>query len=81
MITANELKIKGVASLDAALQNQREALITVRGKQKYVVMKIEDYHQLREAEFTAVLLESRNDVESGRYKTQSVAAHIKELFG
>ena len=80
MITANELKTKGVASLDAALQNQREAMITVRGKQKYVVMKLDDYKQLREAELEAALLESRNDIEAGRYKTQSVAAHIKELF-
>lgn len=80
MITANDLKTKGVASLDAALRDQREAMITVRGRQKYVVMKIDDYQQLREAELEAALLESRNDVAAGRYKTQSVDAHIKELF-
>ncbi|HET8808136.1 MAG TPA: prevent-host-death protein [Methylophaga sp.] len=80
MITANDLKTKGVASLDAALQEQREAMITVRGEQKYVVMKIDDYKQLREAELEAAFLESLNDIDSGRFKTQSVETHIKELF-
>lgn len=80
MITANDLKTKGVASLDAALLDQREAMITVRGEQKYVVMKIDDYKQLREAELEAAFLESLNDIDSGRFKTQSVDTHIKELF-
>lgn len=80
MITANDLKTKGVASLEAALHEHSEAMITVRGRQKYVVMKIDDYQRLREAELEAALLETRRDIEAGRYKTQSVAAHIKELF-
>lgn len=80
MITANDLKTKGVASLDAALQHDREAMITVRGKQKYVVMKIDDYQQLREAELEAAFLESRQDIEAGRSKTQSVEAHVSEIF-
>lgn len=80
MITANDLKTKGVASLDAALQNEREAMITVRGKQKYVVMKVDDYQTLREAELEAAFLESRQDIEAGRFKTQPVETHIKELF-
>ncbi|MEX0614864.1 MAG: prevent-host-death protein [Methylophaga sp.] len=80
MITANELKIKGVASLDAALQENREATITVRGKQKYVVLKLDDYQQLRETELEAALYESREDIAKHRYQTQSVANHIAELF-
>lgn len=80
MVTANDIKTKGVSSIEDALKNHTEAMITVRGKEKYVVMRTEDYQHLREAELEAALWESRQDIESGAYKTQSVAEHIQEIF-
>ncbi|MCX4187665.1 prevent-host-death protein [Methylophaga sp. OBS4] len=80
MITANDIKTKGVSSVEEALRGHSEAMITVRGKQKYVVMRVEDYQQLREAELEAALWESRRDIENKAFKTQSVAEHIQELF-
>lgn len=44
MITANDLKTKGIACLEESLANQPEAMITVRGKESFVVMKIDHYH-------------------------------------
>jgi prevent-host-death family protein len=80
MIAANEIKTKGVSSIEEALRGHSEAMITVRGKEKYVVMRVEDYQNLREAELDAALWESRQDVENKAYKTQSIAEHIQELF-
>ena len=45
-ISANELKTRGVSSIEAALQDESEALITVRGQERFVVMDIEAYNHL-----------------------------------
>ena len=47
-VTANQLKTKGVSILDTATSEAREAIITVRGKNKYVVLTIDEYNRLRE---------------------------------
>lgn len=78
-IAANDLKTRGVASISEQLAEAREAVITVRGKKRYVVMDIEQYQYLRECELEAALLEAREDIEAGRVVTESVADHIKRL--
>ncbi|MBN2616809.1 MAG: type II toxin-antitoxin system prevent-host-death family antitoxin [Spirochaetales bacterium] len=78
-ITANELKIKGISILDKITSEQNEAIITVRGKSKYVVLPIEEYNYLRECELEAAIVESCNDLKNGIYTTGSVDDHIKRI--
>ena len=78
-IAANDLKTRGVASISEQLADNPEAIITVRGKSRYVVMDIDQYQYLRECELEAALLEAREDVKAGRVVTESVADHIKRL--
>jgi hypothetical protein len=78
-IAANDLKTRGVASISEQLVDNPEAIITVRGKSRYVVMEIEQYQYLRECELEAALLEAREDVKAGRVVTENVADHIKRL--
>lgn len=78
-ITANELKTKGVAIIEKITSEQQEAIITVRGKSKYVVLTINEYNHLRECELEAALLESRKDLQSGNYNTGTVEEHLKRL--
>ncbi len=80
MITANDLKTKGIACLEESLANQPEAMITVRGKESYVVMKVEHYHYLREMELEAAFYETQQDVAAGRFSKDSVDEHVTELF-
>ena len=80
MITANDLKTKGIACLEDSLANQPEAVITVRGKESFVVMKIERYHYLREMELEAALYEAQQEVAAGRFTKDSVDQHVAELF-
>lgn len=40
-ITANQLKTKGVSVIESKLADERELVITVRGKEKYVVMDMQ----------------------------------------
>lgn len=80
MITANDLKTKGIACLEENLADQPEAIITVRGKQSFVVMKIEHYHYLREMELEAALYETRQDLSAGRFTQEAIDQHVDELF-
>lgn len=71
-ITANELKVKGVSILDQITSEQNEAIITVRGKSKYVVLSMEEYNYLRECELEAALIESKKDLENNNFNVGNV---------
>jgi PHD/YefM family antitoxin component YafN of YafNO toxin-antitoxin module len=78
-ITANDLKTKGVAAIEAALSEQPDALVSVRGKDRFVVMELSHYHHLRECELEAALAETRADLAAGRYVVETADAHAKRL--
>lgn len=78
-IAANDLKTKGVASISEQLKDEPEAIITVRGKKRYVVMDLSHYQYLRECELEAALMEARADIETGNIVVESVADHIKRI--
>jgi len=78
-ITANELKTKGVSVLESALQSDDEAIITVRGKDKYVIVGLKKYSKMREYELEVALLEARADLAKGRAKKESVTEHMARV--
>ncbi len=80
-ITANDLKTKGVSVLESALQQSGEAVITVRGKRRYVVLDFSTYNKLREYELDIALQEARDDIANGNYKTESVDKHMERVLG
>lgn len=78
-LPANELKTKGVSAIIAALKNSPEAIVTLRGKDRFVVIDIERYHYLRECELEAALAETRADLEAGRFVKSSPVAHLERI--
>jgi hypothetical protein len=78
-ISANDLKIKGIASIEASLSNNNEAIISVRGKDRFVVMDIEHYQYLRECELEAALAQVHADVAAGRFIAESPESHLERL--
>ena len=78
-VAAIELKRRGVSALAPALVEDDQAIITVRGKGHYVVMKMETYNRLREAELDQAVREARADYAAGRIADASVKAHLKRL--
>jgi len=78
-LTANDLKTKGVAAIEAVLADRPEAIVSVRGKDRFVVMDIAQYHYLRECELEAALAETRADVAAGRFVKESAVAHVKRV--
>ena len=81
IVSANELKTKGVSRLDEITASGGEAIISVRGKNRYVVLTMEHYNYLRECELEAALVETRNDLEKGNVVEESVAEHIDRITG
>ncbi len=80
MITANDLKTKGIACLEESLADKTEDIITVRGKECFVAMKIEQYRYLREMELEAALFEARQDMASGRISQDTIDQHVDDVF-
>ena len=78
-ISANDLKVKGIASIEAGLQDHSEAVISVRGKDRYVVMDMSHYHYLRECELEAALAQTQEDLKEGRFVIESPEEHLKRL--
>ena len=79
VVTANELKTKGIASIEHLLRDAQEVIISVRGKPRYVVMDIAHFDYLRERELEAAWAESRADVAAGRYRRESAEDHVARL--
>lgn len=78
-LTANDIKTRGVSAMEEGLRDNDEVLISVRGKERYVVMAIETYNRLRELELAAAVAEAKADYAAGRFNTDSVADHIKNI--
>ena len=78
-ISANELKTKGIAAIALALSTAPEAIVSVRGKDKFVVMELAHYHYLRECELDAARAETRADLAAGRVLKESPEAHLAGL--
>ena len=78
-LTANDLKVRGIAAIEEALADQPEATISVRGTQRFVVMELAQYHYLRECELEAALAQSRADVSAGRAVQETAQAHMDRL--
>ena len=78
-LTANDLKTKGVAAIKSVLAEHSEAIVSVRGKERFVVMDIAQYHYLRECEMEVALAETRADLAEGRFVQESPEEHVAGL--
>ncbi|ACO04773.1 MAG TPA: type II toxin-antitoxin system Phd/YefM family antitoxin [Persephonella sp.] len=79
IITANELKTKGISFVEKILKKYREAYISVRGKPKFVILPIEEYEKLKEAELEKIIKEAEEDYKAGRIIKETAEEHIKRL--
>jgi prevent-host-death family protein len=78
-ITANDLKVKGISAIDDIVEENNGVIITVRGKEKYIVIPIEEYNHLREFELEMAIIESMKDYEDGKIYKGSIESHLKRV--
>lgn len=79
IITANELKTKGISVADNLANQGLETIVTVRGETKYIILSKKQYYALKELELMSALNESEQDLKNGKYKEGSIESHIKRL--
>ena len=78
-IPANDLKTKGISAIENQLKNEQEAIITVRGKEKYIVLDLNRYNYLRECELETALALAQKELAEGKYVSESVDEHMKRI--
>jgi len=78
-LTANDLKVRGIGAIEEVLAAHPEAIISVRGKERFVVMDIAHYHHLRECELEAALAQSQADLKAGRAVQEGAAEHMARM--
>jgi len=78
-ITANDLKTRGVATIHEALKDQDEVVISVRGRERYVVMDIATYNQLRVCELEAAYYQAQREHAEGQGVEESVDQHMARI--
>ncbi|MBL4773011.1 MAG: hypothetical protein JKX98_05250, partial [Alcanivoracaceae bacterium] len=61
------------------LTDTNELIITVRGKESYVVMNMKHYNYLKECELDAALHLANTEVNTGEFVIESVNDHIKRI--
>jgi len=75
-VTADAIKKQGVS----ILHDVNEALVTVRGQPRYIILNIDTYEKLRENELTAALCEARDEIKNGHYFIETPAKHIERII-
>jgi hypothetical protein len=66
-------------SIEAALAESAEAIISVRGQGRYVVMNMDEYNRLRVCELETALYETRQQLATGAFVEESVDDHITRI--
>jgi len=79
IVTANEVKKRGVSLFDELFEKFDDLIISVRGKKKYIVMDYERYEKIREYELDRAYKEVMEDIDRGDYKVVSAKEHIESL--
>jgi len=80
MITANDLKVKGVKAIEEQLKNASEVPITVRGKVKYVAMSVEQYDAMRSSGLLMAYQNRLEDISQGKFTSETASEHVERLW-
>ncbi len=79
IVTANELKTKGISYLEGLLRKYKEIFISVRGKNRFVLLPIEEYERLKEADLEMAVREAEEDYKKGRFVVETAEKHFKRI--
>ncbi|HEX5112681.1 MAG TPA: hypothetical protein VFV79_07530 [Saprospiraceae bacterium] len=80
MITANDIKVRGVKAIEEGLKKDDRLSITVRGEVRYIVLTAEDYDQLRLAELEIAYQTVMKDIENGDFVVETADEHINRFL-
>jgi prevent-host-death family protein len=79
LITATDIKNKGISFVEKLIEKYGKVFISVRGKRKFVILPIDEYEKLKEVELEMVIKQAEEDYKNGRYIKESAEEHFKRL--
>lgn len=79
-ITAIDLKAKGIAAIETVLKEHTEAIISVGGEARFVVIGLDRYHHSRACELENARTEGLSDIAAARFLDESASAHVARLL-
>jgi len=79
IIPANDIKTRGISCVEELIKETGEVFVTVRGKVKYVILPVEKYEKLKDAELESIVRQAEKDYKEGKYKTETAEEHFKRL--
>jgi len=79
IVTANELKRRGISYIAQLLEKFENVFVSVRGKKKYVILKVEEYERLKEIELERAIKEAEQDLKEGKFTVETAEEHFKRL--
>lgn len=79
LISASEIKTKGISMIEKLILKYSEIFITVRGKKKFVILPVEKYEELKEAELEKLIKQAEEDYKAGKVIKESADEHFKRL--
>ena len=83
MISAIDLRQRGLKAIEDELKEENEGVISFKGKPKYVVIPYEKYDKLMALELDLAYIEVTENIEKGKYTTlnssNDIQKHIDSL--
>ena len=83
MISAIELRNRGLKAIEDELKVENEGVISYKGKPKYVVIPYEKYEKLMALELDLAYKEVMQNIDDGKYKvlksSEDIEKHINSL--
>jgi len=61
------------------MKKSREVFVAVRGRKKFVILPVDEYERLREAELESIIRQAEKDYEEGRYVVESAEEYFRRL--
>lgn len=79
IITANDTTLSPlIALIEAGLKETSELIINIEGKNRFVIMDVEHYQQMQEAQCLTAWEESKHEVAQGLFHTD-INQHLEKM--
>ncbi|RZD16882.1 MAG: type II toxin-antitoxin system prevent-host-death family antitoxin [Candidatus Acididesulfobacter guangdongensis] len=79
IISANDIKTKGLSNIEKIIEDGDEVFISKRGKTKFVLLSLKEYERLKEADIFKAIIDAETDYKNGKFITESSEEHFKRL--
>lgn len=79
IISANDIKTKGLLNIEKIIKDGNEVFISKRGKTKFVLLSLEEYERLKEADIFKAIIDAETDYKKGKFIIESSEEHFKRL--